>query len=88
VLKDTALAPAPLTADQAEAMVSSLKCLPLLKGYRGRAGADMRQLTDLLVRLSQLAWAYRHCITELDINPLALAAGRLVVLDARASFKD
>lgn len=84
VFKDTKLAQAPVTHAQAMALITDLKCLPLLQGYRGKAAADMEQLCSLLVKLSELAWAYKDQLEELDINPLALSRGRLVALDARA----
>ncbi len=85
LVQDTQLAPAPLSREQAQAMVASLRCFPVLQGYRGRPGADIGELCDILVALSELAWTYRTQLTELDINPLALSDGRLLALDARAS---
>jgi len=85
VLKDTSLAQAPLSLPQAKAVVESLKCYPLLQGYRGKAGLSLDDLCMLLVNLSRLALAHKDQLTELDINPLAVANGRLIALDARAS---
>lgn len=85
VFKDSKLAQAPVTPAQAMALIADLKCLPLLQGYRGKAAADMDELCGLLVKLSELAWACKDQLTELDINPLALSKGRLVALDARAA---
>lgn len=84
VFKDTKLAQAPVTHAQAMALITDLKCLPLLQGYRGKAAADVEELCSLLVKLSELAWTYKDQLEELDINPLALSRGRLVALDARA----
>lgn len=85
LVQDTQLAPAPVSRDQAQAMVASLRCFPVLQGYRGRPGADLEELCDILVALSELAWMHRAQLSELDINPLALSQGRLLALDARAS---
>jgi acetyl-CoA synthetase (ADP-forming) len=83
MLKDTQLAAAPVNAQQARALVERLACLPVLRGYRGRQAVDMDALCNVLVRLSELAWSCRHSLAELEINPLAVSADRLVALDAR-----
>src|SRR6185295_3160020 len=41
VLKDTALAPAPVTAPQAEALLRQLKGVKLLEGFRGMPGVSI-----------------------------------------------
>jgi len=63
-------------------MLESLKIWPLLQGYRGRVRADVDGLIKVLIRLSYLAADFPE-IAELDINPLLVAAGGVVALDAR-----
>lgn len=87
VMRDTRIAQAPVNLAQARAMVSSLQCLPLLNGFRGRAGLPTDALEQVLVHLSRLAWELKDQILEIDINPIALSGGRLVALDARASIR-
>jgi acyl-CoA synthetase (NDP forming) len=67
---DTALAPAPLDAAQAEAMIDGLKSAPRLAGWRGAPAADRAAFVDLLVRLSRLAADLGDRIREIDLNPV------------------
>lgn len=83
LMRDVQLCPAPLSIDQANAMIDALRCRPLIEGYRGRPPVDRQQLAQVLVRLGQLA-AGLPVLTELDINPLMIVDGRVVAADARA----
>ena len=83
LLRDVQMAPAPVTRAQARAMVSRLRCRPLLEGWRGAKPADLDQLADVIVRLGELA-ASDSALRELDVNPLMLADGKVVAADARA----
>jgi acyl-CoA synthetase (NDP forming) len=69
----------PLTDLDAAEMVRSLRCAPLLAGYRGAAGADEPAVLDVLHRIAWLAEAVPE-LSELDINPLiATPAGAFAV---------
>ncbi len=84
VLEDTALAPAPLTAETALKMIQSLKGYPMLSGARGRPPCDVSALCQLLVKLSRLAASAGDRLLELDINPILVhekGAG-LTIVDA------
>ncbi|MDX6282851.1 MAG: hypothetical protein QOH03_3922, partial [Kribbellaceae bacterium] len=60
-------------------MVRSLRCAPLLAGYRGAAGADEPAVLEVLHRIAWLAEAVPE-LAELDINPLtATPTGALAV---------
>lgn len=83
LMKDVQLCPAPLSPEQAGAMLDGLRCKPLLDGWRGSKLVDRAQLVDILVRIGQLAIQMPN-LTELDINPLFIANGELVAADARA----
>jgi len=66
---------APLSKQDATAMIASLKGQALLAGVRGQAGADGDSLIDMLLRISQLATDFPR-IAELDLNPvLSFGAG-------------
>lgn len=82
VLQDRALGLAPLNALLARRMIESTKVYRLLRGFRGQPPADIQGLEELLMRLSHLAADFPQ-IAELDINPLAVADGRYLALDAR-----
>ena len=83
-LRDTQLAPPP-DLRRARAMAEGIRAVPLLRGARGRAPADVDQLARLLVRLGEFASAHAAHVAELDINPLVLLdrpGDQLRVLDS------
>ncbi|WP_086856815.1 acetate--CoA ligase family protein [Amycolatopsis lexingtonensis] len=83
LFRDVARRVAPVTADDAEDMLRSLRCAPLLTGFRGAAPVDTKQFRELAARVSELAVAVPE-LSELDLNPVrVLADGTCVVLDAR-----
>ena len=82
VFKDRALALPPLNTSLAKRMLKSLKSWPLLKGYRGKPGANIDRLIEILMRFSYLVADYPE-IKEFDVNPLLVTPERVVALDAR-----
>src|SRR5262249_9148047 len=70
VLDDVALAPVPLTASQADALLDRLRGAALLGPVRGAPARDRAALVALLVRLSELAAALADRILEIDLNPV------------------
>ncbi|HYH43351.1 MAG TPA: acetate--CoA ligase family protein [Burkholderiales bacterium] len=86
ILKDSALALAPLTPARARALLEGLQVWPLLDGARGRTRCDVTALVDSLVRLSWLAVTLGPRLIELDVNPLLVQTQGVVALDARATI--
>ncbi len=84
LVKDAALALAPVDRARALELVASTKAHKLLQGFRGAPAADTAAFAALLVALSAVALAYGDLIQAIDLNPVAvLPAGRGVrVLDA------
>jgi acetyl coenzyme A synthetase (ADP forming)-like protein len=84
VFRDVRFGVTPLTASEALEMIRGIRGLALLTGVRGEAPADLEVLTDVLLRLAQLAERHPE-IQELDINPFLAAASRdeSCALDAR-----
>jgi acetyltransferase len=82
VYRDRALALPPLNTTLARRMMEQTRIFAALKGARGRAPVDLAALELLLVQFSQLVTEQRW-IREADINPLLVAGGRLIALDAR-----
>ncbi len=75
VLRDTAMRLVPVDRQEAEAMVSELRSMALLRGVRGRGPADLDALVSLIVSVSELA-ASAAGEWELDLNPVVvLGAG-------------
>jgi acyl-CoA synthetase (NDP forming) len=72
----------PVTTQDADEMVASLKGTRLLRGYRGAAPADVAAFRDAILRLSALIGICPE-IQELDVNPLAVLQAGVSALDVR-----
>ena len=85
VLKDYALRLAPLTRIDAEDMLSSLNAFPVLQKALSQDSNLLVALSDVLLRLSDLAVELKGKISAVDINPVGLSAGssEITVLDAK-----
>ena len=82
VLKDSALALAPVSPEDAEAMLRRLKGVKLLEGFRGSDPVDIAALAGIVSRVSCFAADQADLVGELDINPLICSGGRIVAVDA------
>lgn len=82
VFRDRALGLPPLNETLARRMLESLKSWPLLQGYRGKPGANIDRLIEIIMRFSYLVADYPE-IKELDINPLVVTPEDVLALDAR-----
>lgn len=82
VLKDVAFRPAPVSEDQARAMIASLRMQDFLAEFRGEAAVNLDQVVQTIVGLSRVAQE-RDDIVSVDVNPLIVKAnGDLVAVDA------
>lgn len=84
VLKDVAFRLAPITRQEADEQMRSIRTFALLEGVRGEAPADLAAAQDVLLRVSQLVTDFPE-IVEMDINPLVVhpRGQGAIVLDAR-----
>jgi succinyl-CoA synthetase beta subunit len=82
LLEDTAVALAPIGADEACALIRSLRGAPLLLGARGRPALDIRAAAAALASLSCVAASHPE-IAELEINPLLMTPEAVLGLDVR-----
>lgn len=71
-LKDVAFRVNPLTDIDVKEMIQSVKAYKILKGARGEGSANIEQIEETLLRLSQLIKDFSF-IKELDINPLKIS---------------
>lgn len=69
VHRDVATALAPVTPEQARALMRELRCWPLLAGHRGAPALDIDAAAGAIARVSQ-AIAHWPDLAELEINPL------------------
>ena len=87
-MKDVTFRIAPLTDVDADEMIKSVKAYELLKGARGTKPAQMEQIQETLLRLSQLVNDFKF-IDELDINPLLISekTGEGIAVDGRIKVR-
>lgn len=88
VMKDVTFRLAPLTDADASEMIKSVKAYKLLQGARGTTPAQIDQIEETLLRLSQLVSDFKF-IDELDINPLLISekTGEGIAVDGRIKVR-
>jgi citrate lyase gamma subunit len=82
LLKDVAVALAPVTEEQAEALIRSLRIAPLLLGARGKTALDVAAAARAAAALSRAAAEHPE-IAEIEVNPLLVTPSGALALDAR-----
>ena len=84
VLKDVTFKLAPVTDNEADDMIASIKMRKILEGVRGEKPSDTAKLSECIQRLSQLVTDFKE-IKELDMNPvLVMENGKgCKILDVR-----
>jgi len=82
LLNDRAFRLLPVTDVDAEAMWRSLRCAPLLTGYRGSEPVPTSAVEDLVLRLGLLAEQIPE-VAELDLNPVMANRDGVVAVDAK-----
>jgi acetate---CoA ligase (ADP-forming) len=75
VFQDVRFGVLPLGLSDARDMVRGIRGFKLLQGVRGEAGADLDLLTEVLLRLAQLAQRHPR-IQEVDVNPFLAGPDR------------
>ncbi|WP_129630464.1 acetate--CoA ligase alpha subunit [Candidatus Oscillochloris fontis] len=88
VLKDIAFRLAPISEQEADEQLRSIRTFPLLRGVRGEPPADIAAIEETVLRVSQLVMDFPE-IVEMDINPLVVhnQGEGAIVLDARIILK-
>ena len=93
LLKDVALAGAPLDADEAKALINRTKAGVKLRGYRGKPALHEASVIKAIVGLSNLMADAGTRIASIDVNPflintrLGVAVDGLIVLNNEAARK-
>ncbi|MCZ4319109.1 acetate--CoA ligase family protein [Aequorivita viscosa] len=82
VLNDVSARLSPISKNEAEKMVHSLRGYKLIQGARGKKGANEKIFIDIIQRLSALVEVGPE-ITEMDINPLIGTQRAITAVDAR-----
>lgn len=81
LMRDSALALAPVTHTEARAMFEGLRGRAALEGFRGAPAADLDRLADIVTRLSEFIADQRGRVAELDVNPIIIAGSDAVAVD-------
>jgi len=68
--QDVSLRLLPIDRKQAALMIDSLKCAPLLKGFRGKPLADTDGLVSTILSFADMAHALDGRLVEAEINPV------------------
>jgi hypothetical protein len=82
LFRDTVVALAPVDEHDAEVLLRSLACAPLLAGARGQPPLDVAAAASAVAALSQFAASHPE-IDEVEVNPLLVREAGAVGLDAR-----
>ncbi len=88
IMRDTALALAPVGKAEARRMLEGLKGFKLLQGYRGTAAADLDAVCEAIARISEFAADHADQVEEIDVNPLLARPDGAVALDALIVLRD
>ncbi len=86
-IKDVVFRMCPTTKEQAFDAINEIRAKVILEGFRGLPAVNKNELSDLLVKISQLAWEYRDYILEMDFNPIIANEDGLFPVDARIILK-
>lgn len=69
IMKDVSQRIAPLTKQDVDSMISSIKAFPILSGARGRRPADIKTLKEIIFKVAQISVDFPE-ISEFEINPV------------------
>ena len=81
ILEDTSFRVAPIEKRDALEMILEIKAHKILEAIRGMQPVDKDMLADILIAIGRLG-IDNEAVKEIDINPLIIAAGKPVAVDA------
>jgi acetate---CoA ligase (ADP-forming) len=84
--RDYAVRCAPVSVAEAEAMISEVKGLAPIRGYRNLPRGDVASLARVVAQVSTLALV--PDVAEAEINPLLVGSDGVVAVDALVAFKE
>lgn len=82
ILQDISTGLAPLSKDEALAMIRNLRSYKIIEGVRGQKGVNEEKFAEIMINLSALLMAAPE-IEELDLNPLIASNNSIVAVDYR-----
>jgi len=87
ILEDTVFRVAPLQKRDALDMMQEIKAHKILEAVRGLEAVDRQLMADILITVGQIG-IENDRIKEIDLNPVIIANGKPVVVDALVVLTD
>jgi hypothetical protein len=81
VFHDTAFLLAPAEPGELDNAIATLRCAPLLEGFRGRPPVDKSALQSIVDAIANLLLT-DESVVEVDCNPVLVSGGKPLVVDA------
>lgn len=81
ILRDTSLRLLPVDAAEVKRMLGELRGLPLLRGARGTAPANLDAVAEAIARLGDTALSLNGALRALEVNPLWVNGDQVEALD-------
>jgi acyl-CoA synthetase (NDP forming) len=88
IYRDYALRLAPVTEEEALAMIGEVKGLATIRGYRGLPRGDVAALARAVAALSRLAFVAGQPVAEAEVNPVIVKRDGVVAVDGLVVLKD
>lgn len=88
VLRDSVSLLLPVSEAQIDAALERLRIAPVLRGYRGKPGADRAAIRSAVLAVQDYVTAHAGQIDEVEINPLICTATGAVAADALIRIGD
>ena len=85
LFKDVSFRITPVDEKQGLEMLKELKSFPILKGFRGDKGTNIKEIVRIIVNLSKLS--LDENIKEIDFNPLIVNKKEAFVVDAKIIYE-
>jgi hypothetical protein len=79
---------APVTEEEAAAMIDEVKGLATIRGYRGLPSGDVAALARAVAALSRLALVAGRPVAEAEANPIIVKQAGAVAVDGLVVMKE
>ena len=87
IYRDMALACAPVSEEEALAMIAKVKGFAILRGFRNLPQGDLAALARAVAAVSRLALLEGQPVGEAEINPLMVCAEGVLAVDGLVLFR-
>jgi acetyltransferase len=87
VFKDVSFGIPPLNQTLARLLMEETGICKMLKGFRAKKPADLREIEQIIVSFSNLVIDFPE-ISEMDINPIVISDGKALAVNARIVLEE